>query len=70
MDANLYSLKSQVSVLESQVRALVKFQENLEKEKREKSERSWHRGELLMAGLLGFMWGMIIVAVIVRIKYG
>ncbi len=70
MDTDLCSLKSQVSHLESQVRVLIKFQESLENEKHEKYQRSWHRGELLMAALLGFMWGMIIAAVIVRIKYG
>ena len=70
MDADLYSLRSEVRRLEQQVESLTRFRDDLHKEKREKYQRSWHRGELLMAALLGFMWGMIIAAVIVRIKYG
>lgn len=69
MDADLYSLKSQVSQLESQVKALVKFQENLEKEKREKYEKSWHRQDVVLAAVMGFAWGAFIVMMIVGIKH-
>ena len=69
MDADLYSLKSQVSQLESQVKALIKFQENLVKEEREKTERSWRRTELLMAAVMGLVWGALIVTMILNFKH-
>ena len=69
MDADLYSLRSQVSQLESQVKALVKFQENLVKEEREKTERSWRRTELLMAAVMGLVWGALIVTMILNFKH-
>ena len=70
MDADVYSLKSEVKRLEYQVESLTKFRDDLQKEKLENLEKNWHRQDVIQAAVMGLVWGAAIVMMVVSFARG